>query len=218
MWSGSTTRESSGRGAESGSRLRPLGGPSEPRVEALCWLQTGTTSVTLFRLIYVAVLVLILVTDVEHRLILHAVSLPGIAIAIAGAYLTPAFDTPKRALVGGAMGLVAALFLYFLGQGLGVLIGRMRGEPLPGPAFGFGDVTLSTFLGVILGAPEIIFALVFGIVAGFLGAIVYLVSRRVLGIRHVAFTAFLPYGPFLILGGAFMFFYGSAFMAWYTAS
>jgi prepilin signal peptidase PulO-like enzyme (type II secretory pathway) len=187
-----------------------------PLLFLLSWAQSGTTVVTLFRVLYVAILVLIAVTDIEHRLILHAVSLPAILIAVAGAYLSPAFDSPKRALLGGAIGLVAALTLYLLGVLFASLAGRVRGEPLTDPGWGFGDVTLSTFLGLILGAPEIVFALVFGILAGFVGAVGYLVGRRVLGIRRALFSTFLPYGPFLILGAAIMFFYGREFMAWYV--
>ncbi|MBN1639769.1 MAG: prepilin peptidase [Anaerolineae bacterium] len=186
-----------------------------PLLFLACWEQTGTTRVTLFRILYVAILILIAVTDIEHRLIPHVVSLPGIALAIAGAYLSPAFDSPKRALLGGAIGLAAALVLFAFGALFASCVARVRGEPLPGPALGFGDVTLSAFLGLILGAPDIIFALVIGILAGFLGAVAYLVGGRALGRQHALFGTFLPYGPFLIFGGAVMLFFGEAFMAWY---
>ena len=106
-----------------------------PILFVVCWLQTGSTLVTLFRSLYVAILVLISVTDIEHRLILHAVSLPAIVVAVAGAYLPPAFDSPKRALLGGAIGLLASLILFLVGQSMGAVVGRMRGEPLSGPAF-----------------------------------------------------------------------------------
>jgi leader peptidase (prepilin peptidase)/N-methyltransferase len=179
-------------------------------------LRTGWSVETLATAFYVTALVMILVTDLEHRLILHAVTLPAILLAVLGAFVNPAFDRPVRALLGGAIGLLAALSLYLFGALFSLFLGRVRGEPLPGPALGFGDVTLSTFLGLIVGAPEVIFALVIGMLAGFVGAVVFLIVRSGIQRKHQAFTSFIPYGPFLVLGGAAMLFFGSEFMAWYT--
>lgn len=187
-----------------------------PLLFVFCGIRTGWSITTLLNAFYVTSLVMILVTDLEHRLILHAVTLPSMLVAVLGAYVNPAFDSPARALLGGAIGLVAALSLYFFGALFSLILGRLRGEPLPGPALGFGDVTLSTFLGLVVGAPEIIFALVLGILAGFVGAIAFLVVRSGIQRSHQAFTSFIPYGPFLVLGGAAMLFYGAEFMAWYT--
>jgi leader peptidase (prepilin peptidase)/N-methyltransferase len=187
-----------------------------PVLFVFCGLRTGWSVTTLVNVLYVTSLVLIVVTDLEHRLILHAVTLPSIALAVLGAYLNPVFDKPTRALLGGAVGLLAALSLYVFGALFALFLGRVRGEPLPGPALGFGDVTLSAFLGLIVGVPEIIFALVIGMLAGFIGALIFLAVRMVIHRPHQVFTSFIPYGPFLVLGGAAMLFYGSEFMAWYT--
>jgi leader peptidase (prepilin peptidase)/N-methyltransferase len=187
-----------------------------PTLFVFCGLRTGWSVTTLANVFFVTSLVMILVTDLEHRLILHAVTLPSILVAVLAAYVNPAFDNPTRALLGGAIGLVAALSLYLFGALFSLFLNRLRGEPLPGPALGFGDVTLSTFLGLIVGAPEIIFALVIGMLAGFVGAVAFLVVRSGIQRTHQAFTSFIPYGPFLVLGGAVMLFYGTEFMAWYT--
>ena len=187
-----------------------------PSLFLFCGLRTGPSVTTFLNAFYVTSLVTILVTDIEHRLILHAVTLPSILVAFAGAYLNPAFDNPKRALLGGAIGLLAALSLYLFGALFSWLLGRLRGEELPGPALGFGDVTLSAFLGLIVGVPEIIFALVIGMLAGFVGAVVFLLVRGGIQRAHRAFASFIPYGPFLVLGGAAMLFFGTEFMAWYT--
>lgn len=186
-----------------------------PALFVFCWVRTGPTVTTLLNVLYGAILVLIVATDMEHRLILHVVSLPAIALALVGAFLNPVFDTPKRSLLGGAFGLVGSLLLYLLGVLFSLLVAKSRGEPLPGPAFGFGDVTLSTFLGLIVGVPDIIFAFVIGICAGFAVALVYLVVRGLVARDHEMFTAFIPYGPFLILGGAVMLFFSQEFSAWY---
>jgi len=187
-----------------------------PSLFLFCGLRTGPSVTTFLNAFYVTSLVTVLVTDIEHRLILHAVTLPSILVAFVGAYLDPAFDNPKRALLGGAIGLLAALSLYLFGALFSWLLGRLRGEELPGPALGFGDVTLSAFLGLIVGVPEIIFALVIGMLAGFVGAVVFLLVRGGIQRAHRAFASFIPYGPFLVLGGAAMLFFGTEFMAWYT--
>ena len=186
-----------------------------PAVFVFCGLRTGATIPTLFNVMYCSILILITVTDLEHRLILHIVSLPAISLAIVGAFANPVFDRPTRALLGGGIGLLGALMLYALGLLFSWWLSKARGEPLPGPAFGFGDVTLSTFLGLIVGAPDIIFVFVIGIFAGFVGAMGYLLIRGLIQRQHQMFTAFLPYGPFLIFGGTFMLFYGREFMTWY---
>jgi leader peptidase (prepilin peptidase)/N-methyltransferase len=187
-----------------------------PALFVFSGVRTGASTITLLNALYATTLVLVLVTDIEHRLILHAVILPSILLALIGAFVNPAFDDPMRALLGGAIGLLAALGLYFFGGFFSWLLGRLRGEALPGPALGFGDVTLSTFLGLIVGVPEIIFALVIGMLAGFVGAVILLFVRGAIQRTHRAFATFMPYGPFLVLGGAAMLFFGSEFMTWYT--
>jgi leader peptidase (prepilin peptidase)/N-methyltransferase len=187
-----------------------------PALFVLAWIRTGASTITLFYILHSTLLVLIFVIDLEHRLILHAVSLPAIALGLIGAFVNPVFDAPARSLIGGALGLLAALILYLAGMLFGWLIGRARGSALAGPAFGFGDVTLTTYLGLLVGAPEIIFAIILAILLGFGFAILYLVIKGMIRRDHEMFTAFVPYGPFLIMGGAFMLYFGPQFMAWYT--
>ena len=45
-------------------------------------------------------------------------------------------------------------------------------------------------------------------------AILYLLIRGLIQRRYKVFTA-IPYGPFLILGGATMLYFGTEFMSWY---
>ena len=179
------------------------------------WLRTGASVTTVLSLFYGAVFVLILVTDLEHRLIQHVITLPAIVLAIIGAFVNPTFDSPARSLLGGAVGLVATYGIYLLGGLFARLMERIRGEPITEVAFGFGDVTLNTFIGLIVGAPEIIFAMVIGFLIGGVVASVFLLVQGAIKRRYTAFTA-IPYGPFLILGGSVMLYFGQEFMAWYT--
>jgi leader peptidase (prepilin peptidase)/N-methyltransferase len=155
-----------------------------------------------------------MVTDLEHRLIQHVVTLPAIAVALLGAFVDPKFDAPKRALLGGGIGLASTVALYLLGGLFARFMGRIRGQPISEVAFGFGDVTLTTFIGFAVGFPAIVFAVVIGILSGGVVATLYILVRGLIQRRYKLFTA-IPYGPFLILGGATMLYYGKEFISWY---
>jgi leader peptidase (prepilin peptidase)/N-methyltransferase len=181
---------------------------------AFCWMRTAASIQTLFHVLYGSVFILLLVTDLEHKLIPHRFALPAIALAAVGAWVNPAWDSPKRALLGGTIGLVGTLAVYWLGGLFVRAMNRARGREISEVAFGFGDVTLTTFIGLIVGAPDIIFAMVIGFFAGGLVALAYLVVRGLIQRRYALFTA-IPYGPFLILGGATMLYFGQEFVNWY---
>lgn len=180
-----------------------------------CWLRGGTPFVLVTRLFYGAVFVLVLVIDMEHKLIPHVVMLPAIAIALIATLINPDPFYPARGLMGGVGGLVSALILYGFGALFARLMGKLRGQAVSEEAFGFGDVTLITFIGLAVGVPDIIFALVIGILSGGVVAAFFLLVRGIIQKRYVAFTA-IPYGPFLILGGAMMLYFGPEFMTWYS--
>jgi prepilin signal peptidase PulO-like enzyme (type II secretory pathway) len=67
---------------------------------------------------------------------------------------------------------------------------------------GAGDVKLAAFLGAVVGFPRVISALLLGMLAG--GVVVLLL----LLLRAVRRGQYLPYGPFLVLGGVVALFWG----------
>ena len=94
----------------------------------------------------------------EHRLILHAVTLPsGIIFAVLG-FLDPNLGI-KRTLIGGAFGFVIFLILYLLGGLFSRWAGRKKAAVRGEVALGFGDVTLATLIGLAVGFPGVIEAL-----------------------------------------------------------
>jgi prepilin signal peptidase PulO-like enzyme (type II secretory pathway) len=151
------------------------------------------------------VLLLILVIDVEHRLILHVVTGPS-AIIIALVNILWADKGVSKVLFGGMVGFAAVLILYMFGAGFAMLVARMRGDPLDEVAFGFGDVTLSGVIGLSVGYPGIILALFAGVMAGGAFSLVYMIGMKLRG-RYDAFEA-IPYGPFLIIGAALVYYGG----------
>lgn len=137
----------------------------------------------------------IVVIDLEYRLILHPVSIAGALIAfVFGWYL----NGPLATLIGGAVGFGVMFGFYFLGNQFVKFLGRIRGEPINEDALGYGDVNLSGVLGLLIGWDKIIFALFFGIAIGAVFSLFYLIFKTLLR-KYSLFTA-IPYGPFLIAG------------------
>ncbi|GMR11175.1 MAG: hypothetical protein BMS9Abin28_2002 [Anaerolineae bacterium] len=153
---------------------------------------------------------LVIVIDYEHRLILFVVTIPAaIILAVLGS-LDPSRG-PEKTLLGGLVGFLAVFGLYLLGGLFARLMWRLRNEPLEEVAFGFGDVALAGVIGLAVGYPGIILALVLGVLVGglfSLGFLVVMVLRR----RYEAFLP-IPYSPFLILGGMTVYIAGATGLA-----
>jgi prepilin signal peptidase PulO-like enzyme (type II secretory pathway) len=156
-------------------------------------------------LLLAAIFLLITVIDIEHRLILHVVSLPSIVVIGLVGIADPARGASKT-LLGGLAGFGIVLVLYLFGWAYGAWAARRRGQPIREVAFGFGDVTLATIIGLAVGWPGIILALMIGVLsAGLfsLASVAWMLLRR----RYQPYMPF-PYGPFLILGGVLVYFGG----------
>lgn len=136
----------------------------------------------------------VFIMDIEHRIILHPISIAGAILAVpVGIYMNGWLKT----LLGGLAGFGIMLALYYFGELFSRVLARARGQPIEETALGFGDVNLSGVLGLILGWPRVTANLFFAILLGGLisgGVILVMVLRR----RYQAFTA-IPYAPFLLI-------------------
>ncbi|GAB4510496.1 MAG: A24 family peptidase [Anaerolineae bacterium] len=163
-------------------------------------------------LLYMAIFALIIVIDIEHKLILFVVIIPSLGIAVLDSVLKSVigegFYPPEigEALLGGLLGFVVFFLLYNGGFVFTYIMGKMRGQSIEEIAFGYGDVMMATLSGVILGWRSLIFAMFITVFLGAFGALVYLISRRLVGARYSAFTA-LPYGPYIVIGTLLMLLY-----------
>jgi len=146
----------------------------------------------LITLLYFAVVIVI---DIEHRLILHSVSLSG-AILLGGIGILR--HGWQSTLSGGVAGFAILLALYWLGGVFSNWIAKRRGQQLEEIVLGFGDVNLAGVIGLLLGWPAVIGALILGIFLGGLFSLGYILVALARG-RYQAFAA-IPYGPFLSLG------------------
>lgn len=161
------------------------------------WIVVGPSVKLAFYLLYSIVFALILITDVERRLILNVVTYPSILLAIVASFFTPDM-TWWSALAGGAIG-----FVFFLGAAL-------VGNALFGSgALGGGDVKLAAFVGLITGFPLVLEALVLTILIG-AAVSLFLLVTRVRSLRDP-----IPYGPFLIIGAIVTLLWGYPIAEWF---
>ena len=178
------------------------------------WVEIGTT--VLFALLpslipeprnlivnsfYIAVLILVIVIDLEHKLILNVVTFPVTALALAASFIvTRDQNTILLAAAGAVLGLLIGYILY----GFGSLVFGTG-------AFGLGDVKLAMAMGAMMGLHRIPFALIIGI---FLGGVI---SLLLLITRLVSRRDALPYGQYLAIGGIITLIWGVQIFDWYTA-
>jgi leader peptidase (prepilin peptidase)/N-methyltransferase len=129
--------------------------------------------------------------DLDHQLILNALTYPGTALGLAAALLHGRLGP---AVVAGA-GAGALLLLIVVAS---------RG------GMGLGDVKLAVLIGVFLASPAVTAVALF--LAFVLGGAVGIV---LLALRRRGRKDAIPFGPFLALGGLGALFWGEAIVAWY---
>jgi leader peptidase (prepilin peptidase)/N-methyltransferase len=146
---------------------------------------------------------LVVIIDMEHHLILHMVSLAGAILGLAaGWFLHGLVPT----LLGGLAGAGTMLVFYLFG----LLFARYRARKLGmddgEEALGFGDVTISGVLGLMLGWPTIMAGLVIGILAGGIISLLIIIALVVTR-RYQTMSVFTAYGPYLVLGAALLIYF-----------
>jgi len=146
-------------------------------------------------------LILVVVIDIEHRLVLHPVSLFGIA---AGAVLGWQLHGLTSMLLGGLFGFGSMLAFYFLGDWYAHWTSKKRGQEYEDSALGFGDVMLSAVIGVSTGWPQVVGALLLGILLGGVFSAGYVVVQLIR--KKYSPMAAIAYAPFLALACAIFLF------------
>jgi len=145
----------------------------------------------LVSLVEATLLLLLLVIDLELRLVPTPVVGLLVAVALVSSCLWPRVDL-WDALLGGAVGF--ASFAAFVG-----LARLLCGVG----ALGLGDAYLALAIGCITGYPRVVGTLVLGIVLGGIAAGTLLLLRR-MGLRQT-----IPYGPFLLAAVIYVLVHGN---------
>ena len=129
--------------------------------------------------------------DLDHQLVLNALTYPGTALGLAAALLHGRLGPAVVAGIGAG-----ALLL--------LIVVASRG------GMGLGDVKLAVLIGVFLASPAVTAVALF--LAFVLGGAVGIV---LLALRRRGRKDAIPFGPFLALGGLGALFWGEAIVAWY---
>lgn len=149
-----------------------------------CFLVFGVTAYAALASFFCAVLVVVSVIDIEHRIIPNRIVLPATAVVLVAQMLIhPSLEWPLAAL--GASGF---LFLAALAYPKGM---------------GMGDVKFALLLGAMLGT-DVTVALLVAMLAALVPA-VWLLARHGAAARKMA----IPFGPFLALGALVALFFGA---------
>jgi leader peptidase (prepilin peptidase)/N-methyltransferase len=141
-------------------------------------------------------LIALFVIDLEHQILPDALTLPGIAIGLAGALLWPPFILSS--VIGAALGagiLLAIRWAWMRASGV--------------DAMGLGDVKMLAMIGAFLGWQAVWLVLLLGSVGG---AIVGLaLAARGRGTLKTK----LPFGTFLAIGALVASLWGNDMLDWY---
>jgi leader peptidase (prepilin peptidase)/N-methyltransferase len=162
------------------------------------------------------ILMLVLILDLEHHIIPNGIIYPAYGLALLGSLLQPTPGSPCLALMGGLIGFGTLLIAHWLGQLFVKVANRFWEARAEGPALGLGDVRLGGFIGLMLGVPQVLMALVIAVLLGGLIAGIYWVVYAVLLRRYKTFTA-LPYGPYLVAGAMVTMLFAPELSRWLPA-
>lgn len=194
-----------------------------PLLFVFLFYRYGTTGQFFLIAFYTIILLIVTITDLEHKLILNIVMLPAISAATLLAFMTPM--TGFWTYAGQCRSIIPLFFrihltiptefwqIAYLGGAIGFIISYstlLLGTLVFGAgALGSGDVTLSTFLGLILGVPYLFLTLFMTVFLGALVLFVLLISQV---IRR---QSYVPYGPFLTVSGWLMLVFGNEIWQYY---
>lgn len=184
-----------------------------PIPRRMLWVEIGTgilfgftywhyefSSELAIALFYICLFIVILVIDLEHRLILNKIVFPAIVVALLISTFFTIFSTQSEivpeigdAASGGGIGLVLFLLVAIISRG----------------GMGWGDVKLAALIGLVTGLPLVFVALLMGIILG--GVVAVLLLAFKIKRRKEA----IPFAPFLSLATIATLLWGNEILNWY---
>jgi leader peptidase (prepilin peptidase)/N-methyltransferase len=164
---------------------------------ALAILRFGLSIRSVVVLVFLAALIVVTFIDLDHQIIPHAVTLPGILFGLLGSLVTQ--DPSPREAAAGAL----------MGAGLVYLVAVYAETALRKESMGGGDVNLLAMIGAFLGWRGALLSFFLAVLAGACLSIL-LITFRVLSRKDR-----IPFGPFLALGAIVALFGGDVLIEWY---
>ena len=153
---------------------------------------------------YSSTLIVIFMIDLERSLILYKISFPAVAAAMALSAFRPFNATEGtlevfwRSMAGGGIGFGVLIFIVLVS----LLILSRAG-------MGEGDPPLGAFIGLMVGFPQVVAALMISFVGGGLVALALITTGK-RGRKQA-----MPFGPFLASSGLACMFWGDKIWDWY---
>jgi leader peptidase (prepilin peptidase)/N-methyltransferase len=146
---------------------------------------------------FVCALIVISMIDLDHQIIPNVISLPGIVIGFAAAFLVG--EPTWRASLAGL--LLGGGVLWIVSEGYFRLTGR--------EGMGGGDVKLLAMIGAFLGWPAVPVTLLLASLSG------TVIGLMVMFARGSDSRTPIPFGPFLAAGALCALFFGESLIHWY---
>ena len=141
---------------------------------------------------YCCLFIVLLVIDLEHRLILNKVVYPAAAVALVIDFLAP-----KPGIISGA-----------IGGGVGLVLFLIPALVYPG-GIGWGDVKMAALIGLVTGFPLTLVALLLAVILG------ALVAGLLLALKIKKRKEAIPFAPFLSVATLVTLLWGSNILTWY---
>lgn len=184
----------------------------------------------IFKTFFISVLAALFITDLKKMLIPDRIVFPAIKIGFVlglaitlikigylyyflskspiGKFLLPpysdyflrhSFITSEPFLTGILMAVIIGGFFWSL-----IIITKGKG-------MGGGDVKLGAFMGLMLGFPQALIAIILSFLTGAIFSIILIIFGK----KH--FGQVIPFGPFLVLGSLIALFWGDQILSWYLS-
>jgi leader peptidase (prepilin peptidase)/N-methyltransferase len=141
---------------------------------------------------FVALLIAITFIDLEHRIIPDELSLGGLVLGLATTWAVPDVGF-TGSLIGAAAGFGVFYFFAWVYE-------RLTGRS----GLGGGDIKLLAMLGAFLGINGVFWTILVSSVLGSLIGIIWAMVSRKGPLMRTA----IPYGPFLVIGALYYYFFG----------
>jgi leader peptidase (prepilin peptidase)/N-methyltransferase len=160
------------------------------------YLLYGPTALAVVRILFACALVVLFVTDLQHKILPNVITVPGIVIGfVCSLFLAPGWRDSLIGIVIGGGVLFAIAEAYY----------RVRKQE----GLGMGDVKLLGMIGAFLGWKLVLLTLVLASFAGSVIGVAMIATGRG-GMKYA-----LPFGTFLAVGALVAAIWGTPLVDWY---
>jgi leader peptidase (prepilin peptidase)/N-methyltransferase len=162
----------------------------------LLWYFGLNWTMVLYAILFSALLV-VAGTDLSHKIIPNAITLPGIVLGLVGA----ATVLP--------VGMVNALLGVLIGGGLLWMLAWASPYLFGKEGMGGGDIKLLGMIGAFLGWKPALMTIMIGSLTG------SVIGLSFIGLGIIKRDDYIPFGPFLVFGAILSLFFAQHLLDWY---